>query len=429
MVVMGSGPGVLVGAPGEDLLRAFGNDPEGVWQGEWWRLLGGAFLHANELHLAMNVYGLWVVGYLLEPALGTIRLVALYMGSAVLGGAVSVVFGGEFGVGASGALFGWVGALLSNTILEPDREAGLDMMRRLIWVIVLNLGLGVVVNEYSSSVRIDNYAHLGGLLGGLLLGIGLLGARYRGALSAWAIGGTALFGVVLAVALGSATHPKDNAHYDAALGEGALRDRDVEAARRHLEAALRTDRHNAYALILNHRICVKQDDHVCARAALTALLSLEPLPLSGTSSVDGGKLLRVLRRRAKLAMDANDWELAAALLGRGSELQPDDGGLANDHAWCILQSRMVTDADRALALEQAGRARRMTNAESSAINHTFAEALHQSGHTDQAIEVLEDLRRRMASSWWSSRLASLGGLPDEKILSEIARMRAGKAAE
>lgn len=148
-----------------------------------WRVLTAALTHANFLHLALNMFTLWILGRSLEPLLGKGRFLALYVISA-LGGSVAVALLAPFTgvVGASGAIFGLFGALL-----VIGRHIGADI--RVIAVLIgINFAFPFVialVNSIGSgsfaaslaSVGISWQAHLGGLVVGAL--IGLIYARTR----------------------------------------------------------------------------------------------------------------------------------------------------------------------------------------------------------------------------------------------------------
>lgn len=145
--------GALIGiAPGAD-------GPIGVAAGEYWRLLTGGFLHAGLLHLAFNMYVLYWLGTMLEPSLGHVRFLALYVASLLAGSFGALLLSPQsFTVGASGAVFGLMGAAF---ILE--RARGMDPMRSgLGFVILLNLGLTFMIGNISIG------GHIGGLIGGAL---------------------------------------------------------------------------------------------------------------------------------------------------------------------------------------------------------------------------------------------------------------------
>lgn len=168
-----------------------------VAQGEWFRLVTGGFLHAGPLHLAMNMFLLWLLGQALEPALGRSQFVALYVVS-LLGGSLGVMLVDPAAptVGASGAVFGLMGAL---TVLQM--RAGHNPWRSGIGtLIVLNLVITFMVPGISIG------GHVGGLVAGALAAWGLSVAAERDHRGeprtsvAARVVGLAGFGLVLAVA-------------------------------------------------------------------------------------------------------------------------------------------------------------------------------------------------------------------------------------
>jgi membrane associated rhomboid family serine protease len=132
--------------------------PGGLDQGEWWRLITAAFLHANLLHLGMNMFVLWIVGAPVEQAIGRGRFLALYVVSGLAGSAGALIFDPDkVTVGASGAIFGILGAAL---VLESQRNYVLG--GQALGFIVINLVLTVAIPNISVG------GHLGGLAGGAL---------------------------------------------------------------------------------------------------------------------------------------------------------------------------------------------------------------------------------------------------------------------
>jgi rhomboid protease GluP len=150
--------------------------------GQWWRLLTATFVHVGLLHIATNMWCLWNLGLLGEPLLGPAGLIGVYLITGIAGNLLSLLVnvfhrdGISVGAGASGAVFGIAGiliVLLSNKKL-PIPAFELNRLRRsVIQFAVLNLIIGVGAN-FTSIVRIDNNAHIGGFLGGLALGVPLL---------------------------------------------------------------------------------------------------------------------------------------------------------------------------------------------------------------------------------------------------------------
>lgn len=138
--------------------------------GEWWRLGSALFLHFGVLHLGMNMWALWDGGQLAERMYGHVRFAALYFTSGLTGNLLSLMVQGDRAVsgGASGAVFGIYGALLVFLWCER-RQLHPQEFRWLFWgVAAFSVGtiiFGLVVPG------IDNAAHVGGLLTGILLGL------------------------------------------------------------------------------------------------------------------------------------------------------------------------------------------------------------------------------------------------------------------
>jgi len=159
-----------------------------LYYGEWWRLFTATFTHVGWIHLLSNMWCLWNLGLLGEPLLGPMGLIAVYMLTGIAGNLLSTgvnVVGAllrhgpmEFfvGAGASGAVFGIAGiliVLLSNRKLPIPWYELKRLRRSVIWFAVLNLLIGIGAN-FTSIVRVDNFAHLGGFLSGLAMGVPLL---------------------------------------------------------------------------------------------------------------------------------------------------------------------------------------------------------------------------------------------------------------
>ena len=134
--------------------------------GQYWRLLTSMFLHIGLLHLFFNAYALIVIGTELERILGWERFLAIYFLSGLFGSLASYAFSPNLAAGASGAIFGLIGALGAFFALHRQ-QLGTWGQRRLVNILVLiaiNLFLGF------TQPGIDNLAHLGGLVSGLGLG-------------------------------------------------------------------------------------------------------------------------------------------------------------------------------------------------------------------------------------------------------------------
>jgi membrane associated rhomboid family serine protease len=130
--------------------------------GEWYRIVTGGFLHAGILHLGLNMLVLWILGRLLEPAIGTPRFLGIYFVSLLAGSFGALVADpGVPTVGASGAIYGLMGA----TIVIARRRGVEEIASQIgIWL-VLNLVLSFSINGISVG------GHIGGLIGGTLAGL------------------------------------------------------------------------------------------------------------------------------------------------------------------------------------------------------------------------------------------------------------------
>ena len=140
-----------------------------VHDGEWWRLVTAMFLHASLIHLGFNMFALYWLGSIVEASLGTWRYLLVYFVTGVAGSAGALVFSGPFAVtvGASGAIFGLLGALLMLQYHSTGSLAG-----EALTLIVLNLVITFAIPNISIG------GHIGGLLGGIVATFALTRLRY-----------------------------------------------------------------------------------------------------------------------------------------------------------------------------------------------------------------------------------------------------------
>jgi rhomboid protease GluP len=144
-----------------------------VEHGQWWRLLTAMFLHGDGtvrgdlLHLGLNLYALWQLGRLYEMMFGTRRFVLIYFVTGLIASVTSLVHNAGASVGASGAIFGILGAFIFSIRRSPrfrhERWARGIVQQLLFWI-VANIVIGFTVPQ------IDMAAHIGGLIAGLILG-------------------------------------------------------------------------------------------------------------------------------------------------------------------------------------------------------------------------------------------------------------------
>jgi membrane associated rhomboid family serine protease len=186
LAFLGSGTLGFGDAPGNNVYRhGFLAGPPIHFDHEYWRLVTGAFLHANLLHIGFNMYLLWILGQMLEPAIGSLKFAAVYFASLLTGSFGALLVDPNVAtVGASGAVFGLMGV----AVVEM-RARGIDPMQSGIGgLILLNLGITFLFSNISVG------GHIGGLIGGFLAGyVVVLGDRRRS--TAIAVGGCVLIAV------------------------------------------------------------------------------------------------------------------------------------------------------------------------------------------------------------------------------------------
>ncbi|MGR4064024.1 MAG: rhomboid family intramembrane serine protease [Vulcanimicrobiaceae bacterium] len=159
------GPGIFSGNVSlQGLYDAGALVPAAVTQDhEYWRIVSGAFMHASFVHIAVNMFSLWILGRFIETALGSWRMLFVYLVSLVASGWGVVHFSNplDVTVGASGAIFGLFGALFALGFKLGER--GMELVKANIGILVLNLAFTFFVPGISKA------AHVAGLLAGFLI--------------------------------------------------------------------------------------------------------------------------------------------------------------------------------------------------------------------------------------------------------------------
>lgn len=139
--------------------------PEGVFGGQWWRLITAGFLHGGLLHIGFNMWALMDVGRHAEEVYGTKRMVVIYIASTMGGFLLSMLRGTMLTVGASAGLFGLIGGMIALGLRHKwSAEASAIKAFYIRWA-VYGLLWGLL-----PGFRVDNAAHIGGLLTGLAVG-------------------------------------------------------------------------------------------------------------------------------------------------------------------------------------------------------------------------------------------------------------------
>ncbi len=149
------------------LLRYGAKENSLIMQGQYWRFLTPVFLHVNALHLILNMANFVFLGIYLERLFGHARFLFIYLLSGIMSCIASFLFSpSAISIGASGAIMGLVGAYGAFVLIHRRAMlwGGLFAIIILIVVIGTSLGIGFVVPD------VDNSAHIGGLIGGFVLG-------------------------------------------------------------------------------------------------------------------------------------------------------------------------------------------------------------------------------------------------------------------
>lgn len=163
-------------------------------------LVTSCFLHGSILHLGFNLLVLWQVGPFLERAVGRARFLPLYLGAGVAGSALSAIsgrlFGASLSIGASGAICGLIGAML---VLGARTQGWRGPLARQMagWLAFLFV-LGLAKNLQGGMVQVDNAAHIGGALGGVVIA-----AAWRRGVTYTTRAQRAILGACAALVLGS----------------------------------------------------------------------------------------------------------------------------------------------------------------------------------------------------------------------------------
>jgi membrane associated rhomboid family serine protease len=142
----------------------------GIAEGhQYWRLISSAFLHENFIHIGFNMYLLYLLGMMLEPAIGSSRFALIYFTSLLIGSFGALFATASPSLGASGAIFGLMGA------------AVIELRSRGIGVMQSGIGGLIIINLIFSFTfaNISVGAHIGGLIGGLLAGVAIRAADER----------------------------------------------------------------------------------------------------------------------------------------------------------------------------------------------------------------------------------------------------------
>ncbi len=169
------------GGPSWETLARWGYLPASrVWDGAYWVLLSSAFVHFALWHVAFNVYWLWILGGVVERALGSLAFVGVVAVAAVVSSSVQLGVSGATGIGASGVVYALFGLMWAARKRVPVFGLVLgDRLPKLFWIWLV----GCIVATHFGLLRIGNGAHVGGVIFGMLVGSCLGTSRARRALT------------------------------------------------------------------------------------------------------------------------------------------------------------------------------------------------------------------------------------------------------
>ena len=138
--------------------------PPLVWEGQWWRLISCTFLHVGFMHIAFNMFVLFQIGPAIERTYGVARFLVIYLVTGWTSSLLSLVWSGSNSLGASGAIFGLAGAFFAISL---RRRSYFDAFGS---QMLMFIGFNIAIGFSGAFGNIDNFGHMGGLIGGFILG-------------------------------------------------------------------------------------------------------------------------------------------------------------------------------------------------------------------------------------------------------------------
>ena len=154
------------------LINLFSTHGPSIVHGDIYRIFTGAFVHIELFHILFNMYALYIIGSQVESFYGKTKYLFIYFFSIIISSLLSIMFNGNVpSIGASGAIFGLFGAMLYFGY-NYRVYLGNTIIRQMLPIIIINLLIGF------ASTGIDNFAHIGGLVGGILSSM-VVGLKYR----------------------------------------------------------------------------------------------------------------------------------------------------------------------------------------------------------------------------------------------------------
>ncbi|MCP4501428.1 MAG: rhomboid family intramembrane serine protease [Deltaproteobacteria bacterium] len=431
----------------EQLMSAATLDPIQIWNGEGHRFFTAMFIHGTWWHLIINMWALLQVGSLVEELLGSVHMLMLYLLSGIFGFTCSVLTFAHtpllthpgISVGASGAVFGLVGALLVWALLERHQEIAGDILRSLPPFVVLTLVLGFGLSFFGFPV-FDNSAHVGGLLAGALLGLGFFidevpphfdenadPLLFAKKLRRNRLIGTFSLVLLTSLVAGSFTYsmkPSGSDIYHARMGWNLLVLGDAPGAQKELDEALSRDSLDVETLWLKARLDSKTDKKGARKQYLHIMRALAKEPSDAVN-----------RAYAQLNLGRIDGQALAGICDAALHAlgKKTDHSVLNSCAWHLLDAadESVHQPERALQLsrrafaaitDKNGELQEDIDKElGGAYLHTLAMAQARTGDFAEAEAKLE---RILAQGWGKSYFSSEQVALYNKDLQKIRLQRA-----
>lgn len=305
-----------------------------IWSGgKWWAMPADLLIHVGVMHLTFNLAWIWLLGRLLERELGVARYAGLFLATGVAGELAELAWSGAPGVGLSGVVYGFFGFLAVNGARHADFRRVLLGNTRL-WM--LGWLVACFFLTHAGVLNVANFAHVGGLVAGALIGL----ASYPGRWMRAARGGCVALGVVACVPVVWAPWQ----------------------ARWQAERVIRKSEAN---------------DEGGALEALSRFRKLEP------ASVWAWETEFAMRRRR------GEDGTCRELLERVVNARPNDATALNALAWLLATSTQEAVRDGTRAVSLARRACELTSDNEAALLDTLAAAYAEAGKFEDAVKWME----------------------------------------
>ncbi len=383
-------------------------------RGQYWRLVMPMFIHITWLHILLNMYALWILGPLLERIYGYGRFSVIYVASGITSAWLSMELSHAVSAGASGAIFGVAGAMLTTGYLHrevvPPRW-GRAFGKGMVILILLNLGIGLALPHL-----IDNWGHVGGLFGGMILA-GLIPPPRPALDDIWEAKKPSQWIVVFPIAVvalamaATARHYVETRKITAVLKQGErfrAQQQDGRAAE-YFRAAERLDRTNERAYEELGSLYLSENRASDALRQYQLALRLNPgspqaeAGLSAAYAADGNGSKALQWMEAAVGQNPNNPQAQAALgdlcnqdglysgaiahYEKALQLNPNLAEVQNNLAWLLATCPELKYRNPQQALAHAKRAVSLTRGKRPEFMDTLAAAYYANGQYGQALDI------------------------------------------